>query len=210
MDMIGRLDGNLVLQGTGSSEYWEKAIEQRNAPIGLPITIQPDTFLPTDATSFYLRKIPILSAFTGAHKDYHTPRDTVDKINYKGTTDIVKLMGLITRGLAIDSEAPKYVKVDPPKNRGARGFRVYLGTIPDYSQGEVKGVMLSGVSESGPAGEAGVTGGDIIIGLGGRKILNIYDYTDAMAALKVGEETEIVVQRGDEELTLKLTPSSRD
>ncbi|MDF1658591.1 MAG: M28 family peptidase [Verrucomicrobiales bacterium] len=210
MDMIGRLDGNLVLQGTGSSDYWEKAIEQRNAPIGLPITIQPDTFLPTDATSFYLRKIPILSAFTGAHKDYHTPRDTVDKINYDGTTDIVKLMGLITRGLAIDSEAPKYLKVDPPKNRGARGFRVYLGTIPDYSQGEVKGVMLSGVSESGPAGVAGVKGGDIIVGLGGRKILNIYDYTDAMAALKVGEETEIVVQRDEEEISLKLTPGSRD
>lgn len=210
MDMIGRLDGNLVLQGTGSSDYWEKAIEQRNAPIGLPITIQPDTFLPTDATSFYLRKVPILSAFTGAHQDYHTPRDTVDKINYEGTTDIVKLMGLITRGLAIDSEAPKYVKVDPPKNRGARGFRVYLGTIPDYSQGEVKGVKLSGVSESGPAGTAGVKGGDVIVGLGGRKILNIYDYTDAMAALKVGEETEIVVQRGKEEITLKLTPGSRD
>ncbi|MDF1824532.1 MAG: M28 family peptidase [Verrucomicrobiales bacterium] len=210
MDMIGRLDGNLVLQGTGSSDYWEKVIEQRNAPIGLPITIQPDTFLPTDATNFYLRKVPILSAFTGAHEDYHTPRDTVDKINYDGTTKIVKLMGLITRGLAIDSEAPKYVKVDPPKNRGARGFRVYLGTIPDYSQGEVKGVKLSGVSESGPAGKAGVQGGDIIVGLAGRKILNIYDYTDAMAALKVGEETEIVVLRGEEEISLPLVPGSRD
>ncbi len=119
-------------------------------------------------------------------------------------------MGLITRGLVIDSESPKYVKVDPPKNRGSRGFRVYLGTIPDYSQGEVKGVKLSGVSASGPAGEAGVKGGDIIVGLAGREILNIYDYTDAMAALKVGDETEIVVQRGEEELTLKLTPGSRD
>ncbi len=56
----------------------------------------------------------------------------------------------------------------------------------------------------------GVEGGDIIVGLAGRKILNIYDYTDAMAALKVGEETEIVVKRGEEELTLKLTPGSRD
>ncbi|MEM1442159.1 MAG: M28 family peptidase [Verrucomicrobiota bacterium] len=210
MDMIGRLEDKVVLQGTGSSEYWERAIEQRNAPIGLPITIQPDTFLPTDATPFYLREIPILSAFTGAHPDYHTPRDTADKINYEGTTDIAKLMGLITRGLVIDSEAPKYVKVDPPKNRGSRGFRVYLGTIPDYSQGEVKGVKLSGVSASGPAGEAGVKGGDVIVGLAGREILNIYDYTDAMAALKVGEETQIVVKRGEEELTLNITPGSRD
>lgn len=210
MDMIGRLEDKVVIQGTGSSEYWAGAVERRNAPIGLPITIQPDTYLPTDATPFYLRKVPILSAFTGAHPDYHTPRDTVDKINYEGATKIARLMGLITRGLAIDAETPKYVKVDPPKNRGARGFRVYLGTIPDYSQGDVKGVKLSGVAEKGPAGEAGVKGGDVIVGLAGRKILNIYDYTDAMAALKVGEETEIVVKRGEEELKMKIVPGSRD
>ena len=210
MDMIGRLKEKVVIQGTGSSDYWKGAVERRNAPIGLPITIQSDTYLPTDATSFYLRKVPILSAFTGAHEDYHTPRDTVDKVNYEGATKIAKLMGLIARGLAMDPEAPKYVKVDPPKNRGARGFRVYLGTVPDYSQGEVKGVKLSGVSEKGPAGVAGVQGGDVIVGLAGRKILNIYDYTDAMAALKVGEETEIVVRRDGEELKLKIVPGSRD
>ena len=210
MDMIGRLADKVVLQGTGSSNYWEGVIERRNAPIGLPITIQPDTYLPTDATNFYLRKIPILSAFTGAHADYHTPRDTIDKINYEGTADIAKLMGLIVRELSIDKAGPKYVKVAPPKNRGARGFRVYLGTVPDYSQGEIKGVKLSGVADNGPAGKAGVKGGDVIVGLAGKNILNIYDYTDAMAGLKVGEETQIVILRGEEQLTLKLVPGSRD
>lgn len=210
MDMIGRLKDTLVLQGIGSSDYWKGAIESRNAPIGLPITIQSDTYLPTDATNFYLRQVPILSAFTGAHEDYHTPRDTPDKVNYEGATKIAKLMGLITRGLAVDSNPPKYVKVDPPKNQGGRGFRVYLGTIPDYSQGDIKGVKLSGVADKGPAGTAGVKGGDVIVGLGDRKILNIYDYTDAMSDLKVGEETTITIRRGEEEMTLKLTPSSRD
>jgi hypothetical protein len=210
MDMIGRLRESLVLQGIGSSDYWKAAIESRNAPIGLPITIQNDTYLPTDATPFYLRQVPILSAFTGAHEDYHTPRDTPDKINYEGATKIAKLMGLIARGLAIDSNAPKYVKVDPPKNQGSRGFRVYLGTIPDYSQGDIKGVKLSGVADKGPAGVAGVKGGDVITGLGDEKILNIYDYTEAMAELKVGVETTITVKRGEEEMTLKLTPASRD
>ena len=71
-------------------------------------------------------------------------------------------------------------------------------------------MKLSGVSEKGPAGLAGVKGGDIITGLGDKKILNIYDYTDAMADLKVGIETTITVQRGEEELTMKLTPGSRD
>ena len=210
MDMIGRLNEKVVLQGVGSSNYWEGAIEQRNAPIGLPITIQKDTYLPTDATNFYLRKVPILSAFTGAHSDYHTPRDTADKVNYEGAADIAKLMGLITRGLAIDSNAPKYEKVDPPKNRGSRGFRVYLGTIPDYSQGDIKGVMLSGVSETGPAAKAGVKGGDVIVGLGDRKILNIYDYTEALADLKVGTETGIEIERDGKILKMNVIPGSRD
>ncbi len=210
MDMIGRMRETLVLQGIGSSSYWTSAIESRNAPIGLPLTLQSDTYLPTDATNFYLRKIPILSAFTGAHEDYHTPRDIAGKVNYEGAVKIARLMGLITRGLAIDANAPEYLKVDPPKNQGSRGFRVYLGTIPDYSQGDIKGVKLSGISDSGPAGAAGVKGGDVIVGLGDRKILNIYDYTDAMADLKVGEETTITVLRGEEELTLKITPGSRD
>ncbi|MCB1229618.1 MAG: M28 family peptidase, partial [Verrucomicrobiae bacterium] len=88
MDMIGRLNGKLLLQGIGSSDYWTGAIERRNAPIGLPITTQKDVYLPTDATTFYLRQVPILAAFTGAHEDYHTPRDTADKVNYEGARDI--------------------------------------------------------------------------------------------------------------------------
>ena len=87
---------------------------------------------------------------------------------------------------------------------------VYLGTIPDYSQTDVKGVKLSGVSEKGPADLAGVKGGDIVIALDGEKLLNIYDYTDAIAGLKAGEETEIVVKRGDKEIKMKLTPKMRN
>jgi hypothetical protein len=210
MDMIGRLGKNLVLQGIGSSDYWTSAIERRNAPIGLPVKTQRDVYLPTDATTFYLRKVPILSAFTGSHEDYHTPRDTADKVNYEGVRDIARLMALIARGIAIDDEVPAYVKVDPPKNRGARGFRVYLGTIPDYSEGDIKGVKLSGVSSSGPAAKAGVKGGDTVVGLAGKEILNIYDYTAVLGELKIGEETEITVLRGEEKLTLKIVPGSRE
>lgn len=210
MDMIGRLDGKLILQGLGSSDYWAGAVERRNAPVGLPITVQRDTYLPTDATNFYLRKVPILNAFTGSHSDYHTPRDTADKLNYEGTAEVARFMGLMVRGLALDESAPKYVRVDPPKNRGARGFRVYLGTIPDYSQGDIEGVKLSGVAGKGPAAEAGVEGGDVVVGLAGKEILNIYDYTEAMSSLKVGEETTISVERDGETLEMKIVPGSRE
>lgn len=211
MDMIGRLRKSVVLQGVASSDRWPMEIEKRNAPIGLPIVTQNDTYLPTDATSFYLREVPILSAFTGAHDEYHTPRDTVDLINYEGTQKISTFMGLILRGLALSEDTPAYNEVARPENQENRGgLRVYLGTIPDYAQGDIEGVKLSGVRKGGPASNAGIESGDIIIKLGGKEIKNIYDYTYTLGALSIGEETEIVIQRKGEEKTLKIVPSSRD
>ena len=43
-----------------------------------------------------------------------------------------------------------------------------------------------------------------------RKIENIYDYTYAIEALKIGQPTKIVVDRKGEQLTLNITPESRD
>ena len=211
MDMIGRFNKTLVLQGVGSSAWWPKEIEKRNAPIGLPITTQNDAHLPTDSTTFYLRGIPTLNAFTGAHEDYHMPTDTAEKINYDKAAQIAKLMGLIARGVATSQENPTYIAMEAPKNQGARGgMRAYLGTIPDYAQGDIKGVKLSGVSPIGPAAKAGVKGGDIIIKLGGKDITNIYDYTYVMGDLKIGTETTIKVQREGKEVEMKITPGSRD
>ena len=211
MDMIGRFQKSLVLQGLGSSSLWAKEIEKRNAPIGLPITTQSDAHLPTDSTAFYLKGIPTLNAFTGSHADYHMPSDTAEKIDYVNATKIAKLMGLIARGIATMDASPDYVAMEAPKNQGARtGLRAYLGTIPDYAQGDTKGVKLSGVSPVGPAAKAGVKGGDIIIKLGGKEITNIYDYTYVMGDLKIGKETDIKVLRDGKELELKVTPGSRD
>jgi S1-C subfamily serine protease len=74
----------------------------------------------------------------------------------------------------------------------------------------VKGLKLSGVGSGGPAETAGVRGGDVIVELAGRKIEDIYDYTYAIEALKVGETVSIVVKRDDNDVELEITPGSRD
>ena len=211
MDMIGRFQKTLVLQGVGSSSWWPKEIEKRNAPIGLPITTQNDAHLPTDSTTFYLRGIPTLNAFTGSHADYHMPSDTAEKIDYENAAKITKLMGLLARGIAVSDTNPEYVAMEAPKNQNTRGgMRAYLGTIPDYAQGDIKGVKLSGVSAIGPAGKAGLKGGDVIVKLGGKDVLNIYDYTSLMGELKIGKETTITVLRDGKSVELKITPGSRE
>lgn len=88
--------------------------------------------------------------------------------------------------------------------------RVYLGTIPDYVQGDVPGLPLSGVTKGAPADKAGLRRGDIVVELAGRKIENIYDYTFAIEALKVDVEVDVAVIRDGERVLLKLTPESRE
>ena len=208
MDMIGRLRDSLVLQGIGSSPYWTGAIERRNAVVRLSLTLQNDCHLPTDASTFFLHGVPILSAFTGSHDEYHTPRDVPELINYEGTAQVARLMALIARDLVMAEEAPEYQEQEAEPQMRAN-LTAYLGTVPDYAQSELKGVKLAGVTKGAPADLAGLQAGDVIVELAGRRIENIYDYTYAIEALKVGQETSVKIQRGTDQLKLALTPASR-
>ncbi|APZ93449.1 M28 family peptidase [Fuerstiella marisgermanici] len=211
MDMVGRMQEKLVLQGIGSSGDWQQIVEKANVPLGLPVTLQNDSYIPTDASVFFLHGVPILSAFTGSHGEYHTPRDTPEKLNYEGISKIARFMNLVCRDLINRRKSPNYVMQTKPEDGQRRAnLRAYLGTIPDYAESDVTGVMLSGVAKGGPADKAGVKGGDAIIKLAGKAIENIYDYTYAIEALKIGQEVEIVVKRDGKDVTMKVTPGSRD
>ncbi|RKU25925.1 peptidase M28 [Candidatus Poribacteria bacterium] len=211
-DMVGRLrDNKLILQGTGSSPIWTKLIEKRNVPIGFDLTLQVDPYLPTDVTAFYPKEIPVLSFFTGGHEDYNRPTDDSETLNYAGLERISNLAyGLISELVYTDIR-PDYVKVERnPSDGGNREtLRAYLGTIPDYTT-EGEGVKISGVRAGGPADKAGLKGGDIIVKFGGKKITNIYDYTYALDAVKIGEPVEIVVVRDGKQIKLNVTPEARN
>lgn len=211
LDMIGRLREKLVLQGIGSSPIWLKEIEKRNAGLGLALTLQNDGDIPTDGAVFYRAGVPMLAAFTGSHDEYHTPRDTPETLNFEGAAKVAQLLGLIVRGLATQAEAPTYVQPEKsPSNQPRAALRAYLGSIPDYAQEDVKGVLLSGTSKNSPAAKAGIQAGDIVVELAGKKIENIYDYTFAIEALKIGQPTKMVIMRKGERKEFEVTPGSRE
>ncbi|MGF1619951.1 MAG: M28 family peptidase [Rhodomicrobiaceae bacterium] len=211
MDMIGRLKDNVSVGGLGSSDTWAREIERRNAVIGLPIVTSDDTYLPTDATAFYLKSVPILSFFTGAHTEYHTPRDTADTLNYDGIRDIARFVALVARSRLLTRDEPEYIAVTRPEGHGSRRTgNVFLGTIPDYAKDGVRGVPISGVVKDGPAEQAGLTGGDVIVGLAGQDLENIYDYVRTLNGLKPGEVVEIAIQRNGERATLTIKPGVRE
>tara|TARA_B100000686_G_C16764534_1_gene960907 strand:- start:165 stop:2441 length:2277 start_codon:yes stop_codon:yes gene_type:complete len=210
-DMVGRLRNNkLTLQGVGSSTRWKKLIERRNVLAGFDLTIQQDPYLPTDTTSFYPKGIPVLAWFTGSHKEYHRPADDPDTLNYEGIERITQFASNMVQDLVVESERPDYIKVEKTSQGGSRdAIRVYLGTIPDYASEDVKGVLLSGVRGGAPADKAGVKAGDIIVFFAGKEITNIYDYTYALDAVKVGKPVTMEVLRKGKRIKLKITPGTR-
>jgi hypothetical protein len=213
LDMVGRLREKLVIQGVGSSPTWADEVQRRNVPVGLELELDKTASrLPTDAASFVPREVPILAAFTGAHEDYHTPRDTPEKLNYEGAAKIAHLFALITRGVLTADQPPVFELEEgaQPSEVPRANLTAYLGTIPDYVAGEIKGMRLSGVGSNGPAAKAGVKGGDVITELAGRKIENVYDYTYAIEALKIGEPVKMVLIRDGKTIELEITPAARE
>lgn len=211
-DMVGRLRENeLVVQGMGSSPRWVELAEKNNVMAGFSLKIQQDPFLPTDASAFYPKMVPVMSFFTGSHEDYNRPTDDWQTLSYDGMERITHFALAIANDLIAEPTRPQYAKVERRKEKSAQrgALRAYLGTIPDYATEGIEGVKLSGVSAGGPADKAGLLGGDIIIEFGGRKIMDIYDYTYALDAVKIGDPVQVVVIRNEERVTLTVVPESR-
>ena len=209
-DMVGRLRENkLIMQAVGSSTAWPKLLEKRNVAAGFALTVQNDPYLPTDVTSFYPKRIPVLNFFTGSHDDYHRPSDTADKLDYEGIERIAKFARAIVSDVASAEERIPFSRVERADSGGSRdNLRAYLGSIPDYAQ-EVVGVKLSGVRGGSPAEKAGLKSGDIIVEFAGQKIKNIYDYTYALDAVKIGQPVKIIVEREGKRTDITATPEAR-
>lgn len=210
-DMVGRLRENkLTLQGVASSKVWRRLIEKRNVAAGFNLVLQDDPYLPTDTTTFYPRRIPVLNFFTGAHEDYHRPTDTAEKLDYAGTERIARFASQLVSDVANSAERPDLARVERSDSGGSsrETLRAYLGSIPDYST-EVVGVKLSGVRGGSPAEKGGLQGGDVIVEFAGQKITNIYDYTYALDAVKIGQPVKITVDRGGQPVEVTVTPEAR-
>jgi membrane-associated protease RseP (regulator of RpoE activity) len=210
-DMVGRLrDDSLQVQAAGSSPSWPALAASANVEPKLKLTIQADPNLPTDSSSFNQSSVPTLAFFTGTHEDYHRPSDTADRVNAEGIDRVVRYATRIIASVADASDPPAFAKVEAQtRGRGARdGMRLSTGTIPDYAS-EAKGLLLGGVSAGGPAEQAGLQKGDLIVEIAGQSIANIYDYTYALDVMKPDEAVKVVYVRGGEKKETMLTPRAR-
>jgi len=211
-DMVGRMRNHeLVVEGTGTSNAWPELVRVANEGLSLNLKLGAEGFGASDHASFTAAKVPVAFLFTGVHDDYHLPSDTADKIDASGIDVTATLASRLAFSVAERPERLAFVEApapqDPHKGSGTgRGFRVSLGTIPDYAwQG--KGLKLTGVRPDAPASRAGLQAGDVVVKLGTHEIGNVHDYTFALGDLEPGRETSIEVLREGKRLTLKIIPA---
>jgi S1-C subfamily serine protease len=153
----------------------------------------------------------VLFVFTGTHSDYHRPSDTAARIDAAGIARVLQLVEPVVTALAESQEPVAFTRVaaeQETSGSASRGFRVYVGGVPDYSH-EGPGVRFSGVSSGSPAEQAGVRAGDVLVRFASHEIRDIYDYTRVLGEQKPGDRVEAVVRRDGAEVGLTLTLAAR-
>ena len=72
-----------------------------------------------------------------------------------------------------------------------------------------QGVIITGVLNNGPAGQAGIRPGDVIAQIDGKPVASVSALLSGVSALKPGQAAPFTVLRRGEKLELKVTPAQR-
>ena len=70
-------------------------------------------------------------------------------------------------------------------------------------------MIITGVLQNGPAAQAGIQPGDVIVAVNGKAISTVAELLGAVAGLKPGTAAPVSVLRKDGKTELAVTPSKR-
>ncbi len=213
LDMVGRLkDNKLAVYGTSTAKHFDAMVEELSKQMGFVLTKYEGGFGPSDHSSFYSRKIPVLHFFTGTHTDYHRPSDDAEKLNIEGMRRVADMLAEIIQRTDATDARPEYVEIKKfesiVSSDGGGERTTSLGTMPDYNT-KADGVVLELVMPGGPAEKAGLKPGDILVKFGDLKISNIEDFENALRTHKPGDKVKLKAKRGEEEVELEATLGTR-
>jgi hypothetical protein len=214
LDMVGRLRNNrLIVYGTATAKEFPALLDSLDRDAGFELREIGDGYGPSDQTSFYANKRPVLHLFTDLHEDYHRATDDVERINGDGLKRVADFATSLARALADRRKPLTWVDVPIPAHAAGPvmtpGYGAYLGTVPDMAGDEGQGVRITGVRAGSPAEQAGLRADDIITKIGDMDVPDLQAMTDALRSHKPGDVVEIIVRRGESTTTLRATLGTR-
>jgi hypothetical protein len=204
-DMLGRYDPKRTLEvgGVGTAKGLQELVSAANAPYALELSWDPQGGAPSDNISFFRKRVPVLFFFTGIHREYHTPRDTWETLNYADEAKITSLVRDVVVVLANRKDPMPFTA--PPR---VEGTRAALGIQPGAGA-EVDGVTIAGLVDGGAAKAAGLREGDVVTGIGPSIVRDVRDLMRALGSLKPGAKVLVKAMRDGKEISVEATLGSR-
>ncbi len=208
MDMIGRLESDpLEIGGFESSKELDALatyhldnsgmIYDRNTSVGNGRS---------DHASFESKDIPNMFFFTGLHDDYHTPDDTLDKIDIQGAARIAMTVSDIAFGAAMTSEpflhsSERQSAAD--EDPGNSQPKVRIGIIPaDHTKG---GLLIQRVFDETSASDAGLQQYDRVTHWNGKAIESVDSWSPVLLEHEPGDVVKLTVDRGGDVIEIEMT-----
>ena len=119
-------------------------------------------------------------------------------------------------GFAIPTSTARYVMESLIRDGQVR--RGWIGVEPRDLTPEIaltlslpvkQGVLITGVLQNGPASQAGIRPGDVVVRVADRPVTNTAELLTAVAALPPQSQAVIDIQRGEQSLSVKVTVAQR-
>ncbi|WP_068135138.1 M20/M25/M40 family metallo-hydrolase [Roseimaritima ulvae] len=205
LDMVGRLqDNELTVYGTGTAPQFNALLDRLNEAAGFQMLRVPSGYGPSDHTSFYQAKVPVLFFFTGLHNDYHRPTDDFDKIDFGGLARITDMVTDVTRALATGPR-PNYQSTEPGGSI-TRQLTVFFGIRMRNGDDSV---TIAEVFEDSPAARAELRAGDKVVKIEGKAIQHSDGILAALRAKHPGDLLNVQIQRDGKTLNVRVLLAQR-
>ena len=204
-DAVGRLgDKPLSVFSTHSASEWVHILRGAGYVTGVKIKSVSKNIGASDDESFLDVNVPAVHFFSGVNDDFHSPSDTVGKIDADGLVKVALVAKETVDYLAAREEplTNQLTSTKPKRhNKTNSGRRVSLGTVPDFTFAG-PGVKVTDVVKASPAEKAGVQKNDIIRQINQQVITDLRGFSSVLRSLKPNDRISIIIERNGKRYTL--------
>ena len=208
LDMIGRLrHKRLFIGGAELVPSLQPTLDRLTGDEELTYSTRFSAESASDHAPFIRAGVPALFFFTGLHGDYHKPTDDLQFVNFEGMEQVLEVSYNLSDHLLRASKRPV---LTPKRASGDRELvsrraaeRAYFGVGVDNNfKGE--GARFSYVADGGPAAEAGLQAGDVLLELDGRAVVSGERAGAMIQQRRPGETISAKVRRNNRILDVKI------